>query len=139
MIASTSTRLSRSSVPRLQPFHNQLTRSSTLTILPKTSPAQHQTLDPNVRHLDKANNILDLISDLTEALAIPSEATLAKDATKLTDVDLNKPMGTPRTIRVIKVNRMEASEVLSEGILNKIDRTPLLLNRGIEVFCFVRF
>lgn len=133
MIASTSTKLSRSSVPRLQPSHNPLTRSSTLTILPKTSLAQHQILGPNVRHLAKANKV-DPTSDPIVALAIPVEATLAKDAIKPTDVDLNKPTGpTIRTTRVTRVNRMEAREVLPEDTLNKADRLALHLNRGIEL------
>lgn len=140
MIASISTRSSRSSVPRLQPFHNPLTRSSTLTILPKTYPARHQTLGPNVRHLAKANNKVDSTSDPTEAQAVPMEATLAKDAIRLTDVDPNKLTGlTLRTTRVTRVNRMEAREVLPEDILSKIDRIALHLNRGIEAFCFFGF
>lgn len=96
-------------------------------------------MGPNARHLATANNKVDLTSDPTEALALPMEATLAKDAVKLTAVDLNKATGpTLRTIRVIRVNRMEAREVLPEGILNKTDRIALHLNRGIRDFRFVR-
>lgn len=139
MIVSTSTKSSRSSVPKLQPFHSPLTKSSTLTMPLKTSLAQHQTLALNVRHPAKANNKVDLPSDPIEALAIPMEAILAKDAIKLTDVDPNKPTGsTLRITRVTRVNRMEG-EVLPEDILNKIDKVALRLNKGVEAFCFVRF
>lgn len=82
---------------------------------------------------------MDLISESTEALAIPPEATLAKDAIQLMDVDPNKPTGPIlRTTRVTRINRVEVSEVLLGGILNKPDRITLHLNRGTEAFCFVR-
>lgn len=141
MIASTSTKLSRSSVPRLQPFHNPLTRGFTLTTPPKTFLAQHQTLGPNVRHWARARaNKVDLISDLTEGPAIPMVFTLAKDVIKLTDVDPTKTMGlTPRATLVTRANRMEASVALPEGILNKTSRLAQHLSRGIEAFCFAVF
>ena len=138
MIASTSTESSRSSVPRLQPFHHPSTRSSMLTILPKTFLAQHQLLRPNVMHLARASNKLGLTSERTGALALPMGATLAKGVIKLMGEDHNILMGpTFRTTRVTTVNRMEATEVLSEVILNKTGRIALRLNRGIEAFCFV--
>lgn len=121
----------------MQPFHNPLTRGSTLTTPPKIFLAQHQTLGLNVRHRAKANNKVDLFSDLTEGLTIPMAAILAKDAIKLTDVDPNKPMDRPAL--VTKVIRMEAREALPEGIPNKTNRLAQHLNRGIEAFCFARF
>ena len=107
---------------------------------PKTFLAQHQTLGPNVRHRARANNKVDLISDLTEGPAIPMVFTLAKDVIKLTDVDPNKTMGLIREpTPVTRVNRMEASEALPDRILNKTNRLAQHLNRGIEACCFTRF
>ncbi len=109
-------------------------------ILPKTYLAQHRLLGPNVRYLAKASNKLDLTSDPTGPLAIPMGATLAEDAIKLMDVGPNKSTGLIlKTTRVTRVNRMEAKEVLPEGILNKIDRIALRLNRGVKTFCFLCF
>ena len=105
---------------------------------PKTFLAQHQTLRPNVRHRVRANNKVDLISDLTEGPAIQMAFTLAKDVIKPTDVDRNKTMGlAPRL--VTRVNRMEASEAIPEGTLNKTSRLAQHLSRGIEAFCFAVF
>ena len=110
-----------------------------LTILPKTFLAQHRLLDLNARRLAKANNKLDLISAPTEALVIPMGAIPAKDAIKLTDVDPNKAMGILRTTCVTRANRMEATEVLPEGIRNRIDRIALHLNRVVVAINFVWF
>lgn len=140
MIASISTKLSRSSVPRLQPFHNPLTRGFTLTTPPRIFLAQHQILGPNVSHWARANNKVALISDLTEAPAILMVLTLAKDVIKLTDVDPNKTMGLiPRATLVTRVSRTEASEAPPEGIINKPSRLAQYLSRGIDVFCFAVF
>ena len=135
MIASTSTESSRSLVPRLQPFHNPLTRNSTLTILLKISLAQHQLLDLNDKYQAKANNRLDLTSDPTGALALRMGAILAKDVIKVVDADLNNPTGpTLRTTHVTRVNRLEAIEGLLERMLNKIGRIALHLNEVMEAF-----
>ena len=140
MTASTFTKSSRSLVPKSRPFHNPSTRSCTPTILLKTFLAQCQILGPNVRHLAKANNKVDLTSDPIEVLAIPMEVTLVTDAIKLMDVEANKPTEqTLRTPSVTTVNRMEAREVLREGTLNKTGRIAPPPNSGAEACCLFRF
>ena len=56
-------------------------------------------------------------------------AILAKGVIKVVDAAPNKATGpTLRTTCVTRVNRMEATEVLLEGMLNKIGRIALHLN-----------